>query len=489
MNSQINRRSFIRNSIFTAAALSIPARSWGQVRGANGDIRIAIVGFNGQGKSHIETFRKIAGVRVVALCDVDKEVLEREASKFRERGEPIDTYTDVRKLLDSGTIDAISTATPNHWHALISIWACQAGKDVYVEKPVSHNVWEGRQIVNAARKYKRIVQTGTQSRSSHGIKEAVAWVNQGNLGKIIVSRGLCYKPRASIGKVSAPQAPPSSVDYDLWCGPAPKTPLMRSKLHYDWHWVWPSGNGDLGNQGIHQMDIARWFLGEKELSPRVFSVGGRLGYIDDGTTPNTQVIVHHYAKAPLIFEVRGLPKDKASQAPTLWKGENMDKYKGGTIAVVVECEGGYILVPDYNKSIAYDKAGKEIKRFEGSSSHHANFIDAVRSRKISDLNADILEGHLSSALCHTGNISYRLGKQSNPDKIRKQIKSDKQAQETYERFREHLTANGVDLRSSKATIGPVLTMDPATERFKGNSAANALLTREYRSPFIVPAKV
>jgi predicted dehydrogenase len=486
---QISRRSFIKSSIFTAGALSLPARSWAQVNGANGDIRMAVVGFNGQGKSHIEGFRKIPGVRVVALCDVDRDVAEREAKKFRDRSESIATYTDVRKLLDSGMIDAISIATPNHWHSLIAIWACQAGKDVYVEKPVSHNVWEGRQLVNASRKYDRIVQTGTQSRSSQGIKEAIAWLKEGHLGKILVARGLCYKPRASIGKVSAPHDPPASVDYDLWCGPAPKTPLMRTKLHYDWHWVWPTGNGDLGNQGIHQMDIARWFLGEQQLSPSVFSIGGRLGYADDGTTPNTQIIVHGYPAAPLIFEVRGLPKDKSHQAPGLWKSENMDQYRGGSVAVVVECEGGHILVPDYNKAIVVDNSGKEIKRFTGASSHHANFVNAVKSRKRTDLNADILEGHLSSALCHTGNISYRLGRQANPEEIREKIKADKNALESFERFSEHLATNEVDLHLTKATIGPVLKMNPTTERFKGNREANALLTREYRSPFIVPEKV
>jgi len=183
----------------------------------------------------------------------------------------------VRKLLDDKNIDAISTATPNHWHALISVWACQAGKDVYVEKPVSHNVWEGRKIVEAARKYNRIVQTGTQSRSSAALREAIAWVQAGNIGKIKIARGLCYKPRPSIGKVDGPQPVPESINYDLWCGPAPKTPLMRTKLHYDWHWVWATGSGDIGNQGIHQMDICRWATGKAELSPRIVSVGGRLG--------------------------------------------------------------------------------------------------------------------------------------------------------------------------------------------------------------------
>jgi len=347
---------------------------------------------------------------LVALCDVDRDVLDREAQKLRNVENPVETYTDVRKLLENKDIDAISTASPNHWHALISIWACQAGKDVYVEKPVSHNVWERRKIVEAARKYGRIVQTGTQSRSNMALREALAWVQAGNLGKIKVARGLCYKRRDSIGKVEGPQPVPASVDYDLWCGPAPKTPLMRKRLHYDWHWVWPTGSGDLGNQGIHQMDICRWALGKQELSPRVFSVGGRLGYVDDGETPNTQFVVHDYRDALLIFEVRGLPARSGAA--------EMDKYRTQSVGNVIECEGGYLA-----ETVAYDNQGKEIKKFvEKGEGHHENFIKAVRSRKPSDLHAEILEGHLSSALCHMGNISYKLGSQTSPEEVREGLK-------------------------------------------------------------------
>lgn len=318
-----NRRDFLRRSAAAGTALALPggllslrgAPAPGSVLGANGDIRVAVVGFNSRGMDHINGFRKLPGVRLVALCDVDRTVLDREATRLADDGNPVATYTDVRKLLESKEVDAIATATPNHWHALISIWACQAGKDVYVEKPVSHNAWEGRQIVHAARQYNRIVQTGTQSRSNPGLQEAVAWIRDGNLGDITLVRGLCYKPRQSIGKVSGPTPVPDTVDYDLWCGPAPMEPLMREKLHYDWHWVFSTGNGDLGNQGIHQMDIGRWVLGENHLSPLVFSVGGRFGYVDDGNTPNTQIVYHGYAKAPLIFEVRGLPAPRSSTIP------------------------------------------------------------------------------------------------------------------------------------------------------------------------------
>lgn len=479
--NNLSRRRFIQTSIAGAAGLALPMSAWSRVLGANEDIRMGIIGFNGQGKAHIEGFSKLPGVRVVALCDADAAVLEREAKRFADRNEHIATYTDVRKLLENKDIDAVSTATPNHWHALISIWACQAGKDVYVEKPVSHNVWEGRQLVRAARKHKRIVQTGTQCRSSSGLQEAVSWIRAGNLGAIQWVRGLCYKRRASIGKVSGAQPVPPTIDYDLWCGPAPNKPLMRYRLHYDWHWVWATGNGDLGNQGIHQMDIARWFLGERELSPRVFSIGGRFGYQDDGETANTQIVVHDYPKAPLIFEVRGLPeKTGATQ---------MNNLRGAGVGVVVECEHGYLVNPSYTEATAYDKQGKMLRKFTGAITHQANFIKAVRSRKAGDLNADILEGHISSALCHTGNISYRLGRPGTPKEIREILKADPDAQESFARFAEHLAANGVDLMESPALLGAILRMNPRTERFKNHPEANAMLTREYRSPFVVPAKV
>ena len=495
--NKLDRRSFLKSSLLTTASFSLlPAFGADQtsrkaqapdqsaVPGANGDIRYAVVGFRqggGRGQSHIDGLRSVKGTRLVALCDVDRKVLDREIKKCKDSSQQVEGYTDIRKLLENKDIDVVSFATPNHWHALGSIWAIQAGKDVYLEKPVSHNVWEGRQIIKAARKHERIVQAGTQSRSSTGILEGIEWVREGHVGKILRARGLCYKRRPSIGKVDGPQPIPPEIDYDLWCGPAPKDPLMRKNLHYDWHWVWPTGNGDLGNQGIHQMDIARWVLGENELSPRVVSVGGRLGYQDDGTTPNTLVVFHDYKAAPLIFEVRGLPSGADSAT--------MDQYHGAGVGVVIDCEGGSMVIPDYAQAHIYDKDGKELKHFKASSSHFANFIEAVRSRKHTDLHADILEGHLSSALCHTGNISYRLGKPHSPEEIREAIKDNKDLAEAVGRMEEHLAANSVDLKKSPATLGAVLRMDPKTEQFVKNRDANRLLTREYRKPFIVPEKV
>jgi predicted dehydrogenase len=475
--NQLSRRNFLRTTALGAAAASLPAYSWGQVAGANGDIRVAVIGFNGRGGEHISALAKAAGVRLTALCDCDKDVLQKGADKLNN----VECFTDVRKLLESKNVDAVSIATPNHWHALGSIWAIQAGKDVYVEKPVSHNVSEGRRIVEFARKHNKIVQTGTQSRSSRsGIAAAVAWVKEGNLGKIKLSRGLCYKPRGSIGKVDGPQPIPGNIDYDLWCGPALKLPLMRRKLHYDWHWVWNTGCGDLGNQGIHEMDVARWFLGVNELSPRIFALGGRLGYVDDGETPNTMVICHDYQPAPLIYEVRGLPEKAGSR--------NMDKYKGASIGIVIECEGGHVTVPSYNDATAYDKSGKVLKSFKGSVNHHENWLKAVRSRKYQDLNADILEGHLSSALCHTGNVSYRLGATKSPEEVKEAIKADKELAEAFGRMGEHLAANNVNINTDKVTLGVPLKMDPKTERFLENDKANELLTRPYRAGFVVPEK-
>jgi len=487
----MNRRTFLKNSLLTTASLSLvptfsraqTANVHSQIPGANGDIRVAVVGFNGRGKSHIEGFREQKGVRVVALCDVDQKVLDQMAAKFKTENAPVATYQDVRKLLENKDIDAVSFATPNHWHALGTIWAVQTGKDVYVEKPVAHNVWEGQQMVAAARKYNRMVQAGTQTRSSYGIREAIEWLRAGNLGQIKLARSMCYKRRASIGKATEPCPIPATLDYDLWCGPAPKVePLWRKRLHYDWHWVWPTGNGDLGNQGVHQVDMARWALGYQEVSPRVFAFGGRFGYEDDGTTPNTLVAWHDYKPVPIIFEVRGLPQ-KAGV-------DKMDQYRGFTgISAAFECEGGYMVFPNYNSAVVCDHDGKEIKKFSGSDDHFANFIQAVRSRKQSDLNADILDGHLSAAICHTANISYLLGHGKSPDEIRDTVKHDPDVADALGRMEEHLAANHVDLKKTLAALGPVLKMDPKTERFTNNRAANKLLTREYRKPFVVPRKV
>ncbi len=485
------RRHFLKSSVITGATLASPltgARSYSQIAGANDAIRIGVSGIRGKGAHHIEIFSGLPGVRVAALCDPDTDVLEREAKKLRDRNENVETYVDIRKLLENKNIDALAIATPNHWHSLQAIWACQAGKDVYVEKPVSHNVWEGRQLVRAAVKYNRIVQAGTQSRTDTALQEVFAYLKQGNLGKILAVYGLCYKPRNTIGLAGGPQPIPKSVDYNLWTGPAPLEPLRRKELHYDWHWVWPTGNGDIGNQGIHEMDMCRWAAGHPGLPKRVMSFGGRFGYKDDGETFNTQVAVYDYDDIPIIFEVQGLPRRKGETG--------MGNYKGVRIGIVIKCENGYF-AGGAGGGWIYDNDDKRIQQYTspGGGDHQANFIAAMRSRRRQDLNAWIEEGHISSALCHLGNASCRLGQTSPPEDIRKSAAAVQQSLESFDRFREHLFANWVDIAEDKASLGPWLEIDTANERFVSNSEyslprwANDIIRGEYREPFVVRENV
>jgi len=499
----LNRRSFLKTSALAAGAVAFSARSWSQVPGANGDIRVAVIGLNGRGKNHVNSLSAIQGVRIAALCDPDTAVLDK-AKKLEGVDGSVKTYTDLRELFAAPDIDAVTIATPNHWHSLAGIWACQAGKDVYVEKPISHNIWEGRQLAAAAKKYNRVVQAGTQIRSGAGVREAVEWVRAGNLGKILVSRGLCYKRRDSIGKTSGPQPVPATINYDVWTGPAPLLPPRRNSkkngsVHYEWHWFWNYGNGDVGNQGIHQMDVARWFLGEPGLPRHTFSIGGRMGYEDDGETPNTQVIFHDYATAPLIFEVRGLPSKagKANDVDTSNMNSadvadaaatTMDKYHGAGIGIVVECEGGMVVVPNYWSATAHDRDGKVIKEFKGKDGHMQNYIDVIRSRKTADLYGPVAEGHVSSALCHLGNISHQVGRSMTPGELADRTQGNSTTAEATGRMVEHLKKHNVDFTKTPLTLGATLTLESGKERFKGefSEAANQLLRREYRKPYVVP---
>jgi predicted dehydrogenase len=482
----ISRRDFLHDSAVLAAlasagvvgdALTAEKTTTAKKGQSNDQLRVAVIGVNGRGMSHVTAFAGNTKLNtiVTTVCDADSAVIGRAMKAIENKQGNAPTFEqDIRKVVEDKNIDIVTIATPNHWHALAAIWAMQNGKDVYVEKPVSHNVSEGRRIVEVARKTNRICQTGTQSRSSTGLKEAMAFLHEGKLGKIKVARGLCYKPRGSIGKVSGPQPTPKTCNYDLWCGPAPKAPLMRKRLHYDWHWVWDTGNGDLGNQGIHEMDKARWGLNKHELARGVVSVGGRFGYIDDGQTANTQICVFDYGDCELIFEVRGLlTKDLlGARVGNIWYGTD-----------------GYMVCSSYQGATAFTPKGEVIKKFGGGEDHFANFIKAVRSRKVEDLNADILEGHLSSALCHLGNISYRLGDEQPFGQTPQAFAKDKDAGETFERMEQHLKDNKIDLASIKCRVGRKLAIDPAKECFREDREADALLTREYRKGFEVPAKV
>jgi predicted dehydrogenase len=485
-----NRRQFLEDSMFAAAAAAMTG-STGSLLGADVDVQskspneklnVAVVGVKGRGGSHIGAFAGRQDTVITYVVDIDSKIGENRVNEIEKRqGVRPKFVEDIRKMLEDKSVDIVTIATPNHWHSLMAIWAMQAGKDVYCEKPVSHNVSEGRRAVEAARKYKRICQTGTQCRSNPGMIQFMEYVQSGKIGQVKVGRGLCYKPRPSIGAKSEP-AIPAHINYDLWCGPAPLKPSTRNNpqhgpVHYDWHWIWDYGNGDLGNQGIHQMDLARWGLGVKELCKATFSYGGRLGYVDAGETPNTQVVVHDFGDQSLVFEVRGL---------------RTPQYKGASVGVIFEGTEGYAVSPSYEGGTIFDKNGKEVtKFFDGDDKNHfANFLKAVRSRKLADLNADIEEGHLSSALCHLGNISYRLGGAQSADELDKTLatlKTTDNAKDTLERTLAHLKENGVDMAATKLTVGPVLPFDPKTETFPENPKANAMLTREYRKPFVVPA--
>jgi predicted dehydrogenase len=478
-----SRREFLeRSAILSAAAAAVGTGSLAipqpaAARGPNERLRVAVVGVRGRGMSHVSGFlSKSTNAEIVTVCDCDTAVIKNAMSRIEKtQGKAPAFVQDIRKVVEDKNIDVISIATPNHWHALAAVWAMQNGKDVYCEKPMTHNVREGAIMTAAARKYKRICQVGTQSRSNPGMQKAIEAVQSGKIGKVDLAIGLCYKNRPSIGKVDGPQKPPSTMDYNLWCGPAPlEMPHRNTKngtVHYDWHWIWNYGNGDLGNQGVHEMDKARWGLKKTTMPNSVFSLGGRFGYIDDGQTANTQVCVFDYGSEKMIFEVRGLPSDKFHGAGVgnIWVGSE-----------------GMVVCPNYSTGIVYDKGGKELAKFTGGGDqyHFDNFAKAVRSRKVEDLNCDVADGHLSAALCHLANISYRLGNEA-PIAKAADATSDKAVNDACARMLDHLKANKIDVGSTIGRFGPVLTMDTKSETFTGNRAseANPMLFREYRKGF------
>jgi predicted dehydrogenase len=494
------RRGFLKSSIAGGLALGLPRLAIGGERasraaGPNAEVRVAVVGLGGidvvggvggRGRQLISRLREVPGARIVALCDVDQAILDHEIEQFKKRREDVAGYRDIRKVLEDKTIDAVMIALPNHWHALATIWACQAGKDVYVEKPFSYNIWEGRQMVAVARKYGRVVQTGTQSRSSEILRQAFEYLRSGQIGPIRCAHALVYRAREGMIKVNGPTPVPPTVDYDLWCGPAPKTPLARKQLHYDWHWFWSNGNGEIGNNGAHMIDVGRWALGQDRPPARAMSIGGRFGFNDGGETPNTQIALFDYQPAPLVCEIRNLRTAKGPNA--------MGKFRNNERGVVIDCEGGYF-AGDSTGGAVFDKQGRKIKEIgEGrkpqdvETAHVANFVAAVRSRKPADLHAEARDGHLSAACSHMANVSYRLGKQSPPEAILAAHRANGELSDAFERCRDYLRANGVDLGAMQAVVGPWVTLDPSQERFVGEFAdqANRLSQRDYRDGFVVP---
>jgi predicted dehydrogenase len=494
----IPRRTFLEGSMTAGLSLAMPRLLLGagpRTVGPNDAVNVAVIGLGsttavggvgGRGHQLIGRLREIPGARIVALCDADQAHLDREVEAAREHGGKVAAYHDPRQVFDDKDVDAVIIALPNHWHALATVWACQAGKDVYVEKPFSYNLWEGQQMVAAARKHGRMVQVGTQNRSSGFLRKVFDRLRGGEIGAIRFAHALVYRAREGIGSIDAPTPPPRTLDYDLWCGPAAKGPLMRKQLHYEWHWFWETGNGEMGNNGIHVIDACRLALGQDRTPPRAMSIGGRFGPRDCAETANTQIALLDFQPAPLICEVRNVSAGKGAARI----GKFRDQNKG----IVIDCEGGYF-AGDASGGAIFDRQGKKVQDLgEGDSpkalelAHLTAFLAGVRSRKAGDLAAESLEGHRSTAGCHMANVSHRLGKQSSPEAIRTALTGNAELSDAFERCRGYLRENGVDLDATLASLGPWVSYDETQGHFVGDfaDAANGLSRREYRKPFVVP---
>jgi predicted dehydrogenase len=474
------RRDFLRRAT-AGAALAFPALRLGAA-GSNQEIRLAVIGLGGKGRGHARTLLKFPGARLTALCDVDPQRLAEQVAAAKEAGVTVAGATDPRRILERADVDAVVIATPNHWHAVLTAWACRAGKDVYVEKPVSHSLGEGPRMLAAAARHGRIVQSGTQYRSDEGIRAATAWIREGHIGRPRSAHVAWYEYRPGIGR-AAPHRP-AGLDYDLYCGPAPADPLTRPKLHYDWHWFWSTGDGDLGNSGVHPIDACRYMAGLTGLPRRVRCLGGRFGVDDAAETPNTQLTLVDYPGLPMLVENRNLPAKAGQRA--------MDAFRGIREGFALDCEGGSF-VGLKGGGVIYDREGKRLRQFpgEGGGRHLANFLDAVRSRRGGDLNAPLAEGHASSAVCHLGNLSWRLGREDALAACREAVRPHAGAAELVDQLAGHLRANQLDLGQARFRIGPWLEVAPDTGALTAVegasavelSAARQLAEGRWRSPY------
>jgi len=435
MSKEVSRRNFVRGAAMGAAAgammVGTSKTSWA---GANDKVRVAIIGLRGRGRDHLKGLLGQKNVEVAAVCDIDEKQFGSYVKQLEKLGGKPKTYKDMRELFQDKDIDAVTVATPNHWHSLAAIWALQAGKHVYVEKPCSHNVFEGSKLVEAAQKYGKVVQHGSQIRSNPSMQEAIRLLNEGVIGEVYMARGLCYRWRDDIGK-KADGPVPEGVDYNMWLGPAPERPFNPNRFHYNWHYMWDYGNGDIGNQGVHQMDVARWGLGV-ELPTKVSGMGRKLIFDDDKEVPNVITTAYDYPKAGkmgkmLVFEVR----------PWCTNDE-----QGAKVGVIFYGDKGYMVIDSYSHYKVYlGEKGTPGPENSQEGDHYGNFIDCIRANDPSKVNAPIREGHLSSALCHLGLISVKLNRD--------------------------------------------LTYDEAKNEFTGDAEATAMLTRKYRDPFVVPENV
>lgn len=455
----IKRRAFIQKSVLGTAGMAIggmgfSARSYASIMGANERVHVAVIGINGMGQNHIQGYSALKDVRVAALCDVDSNLFEGRIKKhFTEKGlSRPKVYTDMRRLYEDKKIDAVSVVTPNHWHTLASIWAIQAGKHVSVEKPCCHNFYEGQKLVEAAEKYKVIVQDGAEQRSNPCAQTMADFLHAGKLGEVYMAKGLCYKWRDTIGRT--PDEPvPAGVDYDLWLGPAPKRPFSKNRFHYNWHWNWDYGNGDMGNQGVHEMDIARWGLGVT-LPSRISAMGGHFVFDDDQQTPNDLLTVFEFPnpqggsdkKKILQFEVRHWITNREGVNSENPRADNTYMVSAdNTVGNLFFGSKGYLTknVNEWQAFMGKERAPGE--KGSGLGNHYQDFINAIRSNDQKLAKGDIREGFYSCALIHLGNISYRLGRS--------------------------------------------LEFDPEKMKFVNDPQADALLTRQYREPYVLPENV
>ena len=472
---EISRREFLARSAQTTvgivaagslASLAAPTAK-SRVIGANERINLAVLGIRSRGMSMARRFPRIPNVRVKTLVDVDENLFSERVRQLEEiQGFTPSTEYDLRRTFDDKDIDAVVIATTDHWHALATIWACQAGKHVYVEKPCSHNIWEGRKMVEAARRYNRVVQVGFQSRSSSNVRQAIKFLHDGGIGEIYMARGLCFKPRDNIGRYPDGPVPDGEdfyrtiggkkmphycveylkkVHYDLWLGCAPKRPFNRNRFHYNWHWYWDYGCGDIGNQGPHQFDIARWGLNKNEHPVKVKSSGGYFAFDSAQETPNTQTAIYKYSDGKILqFEVRGLYTNDENDIKigNLFFGTKGWMHLNGS---TWKTYFGRNNEPGPSNETVEEFADPMDLAGAGGESHFGNFINALRSGKKEELSSDIESGNTSTVLAHLANISYRLGRE--------------------------------------------LTFDIAGERFVADKEANRLLTRKYRKPYVVPERV
>ncbi|MCF7973634.1 MAG: Gfo/Idh/MocA family oxidoreductase [Phycisphaerae bacterium] len=459
MDTKLTRRGFIKGSAGLAASASAGAGLWGTGQawaGANDRVNVAVIGINGMGQNHIKSYQDLKNVEVAAICDIDETLFgPRIKTLFSDRNKRTPkTYTDLRRLFEDKDIDAVSIVTPNHWHALAAVWAIQAGKHVSVEKPCCHNFFEGQQLVKAAKKYNVIVQDGAEQRSNPCAQSAAKFLQDGGLGEVYLSKGLCYKWRDTIG--TRPDAPvPQGVHYDLWLGPAPKRAFNPNRFHYNWHWNWDYGNGDMGNQGIHEMDIARWMLGVT-LPTRVSAMGGHFMFEDQQNTPNTLMAMFEFdnpagagdKKKILQFETRHWISNREDP---MWLKPSKDDpgaymtSSENTVGNLVYGSKGYMAKTVDEWQTYMGKSREPGRSGKGLGNHYQDYIDAIRTGDPKTHNQSIEEGFYTCALVHLANISYRLGRS--------------------------------------------LDFDPVAQRFVRDDQANAMLRREYTKPFEMPEEV